>query len=381
MRRGRCRGRFKRAGDDIVLLLGESFGELGGSEYLKTVHGLVSGAAAAARSRREARADRAARHGASAAGCCESAHDCSDGGLAVTLAECAFDTGGIGFDGDRRRQRRRVRRRGALRRIRVPRRRQSVTPAKRRGGAGDGGRARRAGAADRTHRRRSPDRRGCRRPGDRLRGRRSRADLGQRIVAILHGTSGVEWTNRERRADQLPQSACAAARARASARARAQHRRRRERMPFKDECGVFGIFGHPEAANLTYLGLYALQHRGQESAGIATADGEKLRVSRAMGQVADAFNEDTLERASRAHRHRPHALLDRRREQARERAAVPDRLRPRPDRRRAQRQPRQRARAARRARAQRLDLPDQQRHRSRPAPLRALEGAARSKRR
>ena len=37
---------------------------------------------------------------------------------------------------------------------------------------------------------------------------------------------------------------------------------------FKDECGVFGIFGHPEASNMTYLGLYALQHRGQESAGI-----------------------------------------------------------------------------------------------------------------
>ncbi len=65
-------------------------------------------------------------------------------------------------------------------------------------------------------------------------------------------------------------------------------------MPFKDECGVFGIFGHPEAANLTYLGLYALQHRGQESAGISAADGDKLRVSRAMGQVADAFNETTL---------------------------------------------------------------------------------------
>src|SRR5262245_46496706 len=57
----------------------------------------------------------------------------------------------------------------------------------------------------------------------------------------------------------------------------------------KDECGVFGIFGHPEAANLTYLGLYALQHRGQESAGIATADGEKMRISRAMGHVAEAF--------------------------------------------------------------------------------------------
>ena len=65
-------------------------------------------------------------------------------------------------------------------------------------------------------------------------------------------------------------------------------------MPFKDECGVFGIFGHPEAANLTYLGLYALQHRGQESAGITSADGEKLRISRAMGQVADAFDEATL---------------------------------------------------------------------------------------
>ena len=64
---------------------------------------------------------------------------------------------------------------------------------------------------------------------------------------------------------------------------------------FKDECGVFGIFGHPEAANLTYLGLYALQHRGQESAGIATADGHRMWVSRAMGQVAEAFTPPTLD--------------------------------------------------------------------------------------
>ena len=63
---------------------------------------------------------------------------------------------------------------------------------------------------------------------------------------------------------------------------------------FKDECGVFGIFGHPEAANLAYLGLFALQHRGQESAGIATADGEKMRISRAMGEVAEAFDEAAL---------------------------------------------------------------------------------------
>jgi amidophosphoribosyltransferase len=63
---------------------------------------------------------------------------------------------------------------------------------------------------------------------------------------------------------------------------------------FKDECGVFGIFGHPEAANMTYLGLYALQHRGQESAGIAASDGEQVRLSRDMGYVADIFDGDRL---------------------------------------------------------------------------------------
>ena len=57
---------------------------------------------------------------------------------------------------------------------------------------------------------------------------------------------------------------------------------------------MFGIFGHAEAANLTYLGLHALQHRGQESAGIATSDGEQLHLHRAMGLVQDAFSEATL---------------------------------------------------------------------------------------
>ena len=65
---------------------------------------------------------------------------------------------------------------------------------------------------------------------------------------------------------------------------------------FKDECGVFGISGHPEAANLTYLGLYALQHRGQESAGIAASDGGQIRVSKAMGYVNEAFDPATLAR-------------------------------------------------------------------------------------
>src|SRR5262249_26313142 len=64
----------------------------------------------------------------------------------------------------------------------------------------------------------------------------------------------------------------------------------------KDECGVFGIFGHPEAANLTYLGLYALQHRGQESAGIAASDGQHIRLSKSMGYVNEAFSEKTLEK-------------------------------------------------------------------------------------
>jgi amidophosphoribosyltransferase len=64
----------------------------------------------------------------------------------------------------------------------------------------------------------------------------------------------------------------------------------------KEECGVFGIFGHSEAANLTYLGLYALQHRGQESAGISASDGSEVRISKSMGYVADAFSEKTLEK-------------------------------------------------------------------------------------
>ena len=63
---------------------------------------------------------------------------------------------------------------------------------------------------------------------------------------------------------------------------------------FHDECGVFGIYGHADAAHMTYLGLYALQHRGQESAGIAVADAGRVKLSRAMGYVGDAFNEQIL---------------------------------------------------------------------------------------
>ncbi len=65
---------------------------------------------------------------------------------------------------------------------------------------------------------------------------------------------------------------------------------------FKDECGIFGVWNHPEAANVTYLGLYALQHRGQESAGIAAADGHAFHVEKAMGWVADVFGRERLRR-------------------------------------------------------------------------------------
>src|SRR5579862_7694719 len=63
---------------------------------------------------------------------------------------------------------------------------------------------------------------------------------------------------------------------------------------FHDECGVVAIFGNPEAEKLAYLGLHALQHRGQESAGIVTSDGMALHMHKAMGLVADIFNEDVL---------------------------------------------------------------------------------------
>ncbi len=67
-------------------------------------------------------------------------------------------------------------------------------------------------------------------------------------------------------------------------------------MAFKEECGVFGIYGHSEAANLTYLGLYALQHRGQESVGIASSDGGRIQIHKAVGYVADSFDEPTINR-------------------------------------------------------------------------------------
>jgi amidophosphoribosyltransferase len=65
---------------------------------------------------------------------------------------------------------------------------------------------------------------------------------------------------------------------------------------FHEECGIFGIFGHPEASTLTQLGLFALQHRGQEACGIVSAEGDTLYQFRDMGLVADVLNEEVLKR-------------------------------------------------------------------------------------
>jgi amidophosphoribosyltransferase len=70
---------------------------------------------------------------------------------------------------------------------------------------------------------------------------------------------------------------------------------------FRDECGVFAIYGHPEAANLSYLGLYALQHRGQESAGITSSDGRDVHIHKDMGHVADIFTPAALKELKGAH--------------------------------------------------------------------------------
>jgi amidophosphoribosyltransferase len=63
-----------------------------------------------------------------------------------------------------------------------------------------------------------------------------------------------------------------------------------------EECGIFGIYGHREAANLTYLGLYALQHRGQEGTGIVSSDGKNFFQEKGIGLVSDLFDRDRLQR-------------------------------------------------------------------------------------
>ena len=79
---------------------------------------------------------------------------------------------------------------------------------------------------------------------------------------------------------------------------------------FREECGVFGVFGHDQAAALTTLGLHALQHRGQEAAGIVSFDGQQFHPERHIGLVGDNFTDQAvIDRLKGAWRHRPYALL------------------------------------------------------------------------
>ncbi|WP_417908749.1 amidophosphoribosyltransferase [Candidatus Electronema sp. PJ] len=71
-----------------------------------------------------------------------------------------------------------------------------------------------------------------------------------------------------------------------------------ERTKPAHECGICGIYGHEDAAKLTYFGLYALQHRGQESAGIAAGNGQRMAVHKAMGLVPEVFTEASLQKLS-----------------------------------------------------------------------------------
>ena len=69
-----------------------------------------------------------------------------------------------------------------------------------------------------------------------------------------------------------------------------------EQDKFHEECGVVAVYGHPEAANLAYLGLYALQHRGQESAGMTSTDRGQMYREVGMGLVADIFSTKRIKR-------------------------------------------------------------------------------------
>lgn len=91
-----------------------------------------------------------------------------------------------------------------------------------------------------------------------------------------------------------------------------------------EECGVFGVFGVKDAASLTYYGLHALQHRGQEGAGIVTVDRDAtFRRIKGGGLVTEVFDEEKLSTLKGDHGHRACALYHRRRWWHRERATVP----------------------------------------------------------
>ena len=143
---------------------------------------------------------------------------------------------------------------------------------------------------------------------------------------------------------------------------------------FNDECAIFGLSGHAEASNLALTGPLRDAAPGQESAGIAAADGHRVIVTKDMGYVADIFTSERLAPLT-GHAAIGHTrYLNGRCEPPDQRPADSDRLCPRSDCHRPQRQSGQRAGAEGPPGPARLDLPDVERHRSHPAPVCAVAG-------
>ena len=142
----------------------------------------------------------------------------------------------------------------------------------------------------------------------------------------------------------------------------------------REECGIFGIWGAENASSFVALGLHALQHRGQEAAGIVSFDGTNYHAHRAMGHVAGNFDrDDIIRKLSGKVGDRPRPLFDHRRDGDAQRPAAVRRARRGRLRGRAQRQSLERDDAPRRAQPARIDLPVDQRHGSHHPPRRHLQ--------
>ena len=317
-RRRRPAPHFRRAGDRVVLL-GEDRAEFGGSAYLRLLYGVEQGRPPEVDLDAEARLGELLRAAVAAAASCarrttspraasrwRSPRRRSAAGVGARLRRAArADALFLGDPGAGDRRRRAGRAR--------------AVPARGRG-------ARRAGARRR---------RGRRRPAGRSRPDGATLDApGRRACATLWSTA-------------LPR------RPRAADRRDVRHLRHR---------------GQDDAANLTYLGLYALQHRGQESAGIVSWDGRRMHARARHGARRRHLPGGGARAPARPPRHRPHPLLDRRLVGGRQRAADRGQDLDGTDRDRPQRQPDQRRGAPAAAGARRLDLPDHQRHRGDPPP-------------
>jgi glutamate synthase domain-containing protein 1 len=90
-----------------------------------------------------------------------------------------------------------------------------------------------------------------------------------------------------------------------------------------EECGVFGIWGHEEAPQITYYGLHSLQHRGQEGAGIVATDGEKMSAHKGQGLITEVFQNGELKKVKGKGSDRPRPLCNGGRRRLRKRPAVP----------------------------------------------------------